>query len=48
MTGQLKVVEGKGLKDRILWLDENTLTMLGKWKKRQFKEWGNSILVFYY
>ena len=40
MTGQVKVVEGKGLKDRILWLDEETLTMLGKWKQRQFKEWG--------
>ena len=46
MTGQVKVVEGKGLKDRILWLDENTLTMLGKWKQRQFKEWGRSDLVF--
>lgn len=46
MTGQVKVVEGKGLKDRILWLDENTLTMLGKWKQRQFKEWGKSDLVF--
>lgn len=46
MTGQVKVVEGKGLKDRILWLDEETLTMLGKWKQRQFKEWGKSHLVF--
>lgn len=46
MTGQLKVVEGKGLKDRILWLDEESLTMLGKWKQRQFKEWGRSDLVF--
>ena len=46
MTGQVKVVEGKGLKDRILWLDEETLTMLGKWKQRQFKEWGKSDLVF--
>ncbi|MGO1818909.1 MAG: tyrosine-type recombinase/integrase [Senegalia sp. (in: firmicutes)] len=46
MTGQVKVVEGKGLKDRILWLDEKTLVMLGKWKERQFKEWGKSDLVF--
>lgn len=46
MTGQVKVVEGKGLKDRILWLDENTLTILRKWKQRQFKEWGKSDLVF--
>ena len=33
MTGQVKVVEGKGLKDRILWLDKETLTMLGKCKQ---------------
>ena len=46
MTGLVKVVEGKGLKDRILWLDEESLTMLGKWKQRQFKEWGKSDLVF--
>lgn len=46
MTGQLKVVEGKGLKDRILWLDEKILTMLASWKQRQFKEWGQSDLVF--
>ena len=46
MTRQVKVVEGKVLKDRILWLDEETLTMLGKWKQRQFKEWGRSDLVF--
>lgn len=46
MTGQLKVVEGKGLKDRILWLDEQTLVMLGEWKQRQFKEWGKTDYVF--
>lgn len=46
MTGQLKVVEGKGLKDRILWLDEQTLVMLGEWKQRQYKEWGKTDYVF--
>ena len=46
MTGQLKIVEGKGLKDRILWLDEKTLVMLGEWKQRIFKEWGKTDLVF--
>ena len=46
MTGQLKVVEGKGLKDRILWLDEQTLVMLGEWKQRQFNEWGKTDYVF--
>lgn len=46
MTGQLKVVEGKGLKDRVLWLDELILVMLGEWKQRQFKEWGKTDYVF--
>lgn len=46
MTGQLKVIEGKGLKDRILWLDEQTLVMLREWKQRQFKEWGKTEYVF--
>lgn len=46
MTGQIKVVEGKGLKDRILWLDEKTLIMLGEWKQRLFKEWGMTDYVF--
>lgn len=46
MTGQIKVVEGKGLKDRILWLDEKTLIMLGEWKQRLFKEWGMTGYVF--
>lgn len=46
MTGQLKVVEGKGLKDRVLWLDDQTLVMLGEWKQRQFKEWGKTDYAF--
>ena len=25
MTGQLKVVEGKGAKDRVLWIDDKTI-----------------------
>jgi len=36
MTGQLKVVEGKGSKDRILWIDENTISKLTLWKEKQF------------
>jgi integrase/recombinase XerD len=35
MTGQLKVVEGKGAKDRILWLAEENLELLKSWKQRQ-------------
>lgn len=46
MTDQLKVIEGKGLKDRILWLDEQTILMLGEWKQRQSKEWGKTDYVF--
>lgn len=46
MTGQLKVVEGKGSKDRILWANESTIKALQEWKERQFKEWGKTDLVF--
>ena len=46
MTGQLKVVQGKGKKDRILWLNEETLDMLKAWKERQFKEYGKQELVY--
>ena len=38
MTGQLKVVEGKGAKDRILWLPEEDLELLKSWKQRQALE----------
>ena len=38
MTGQLKVVEGKGAKDRILWLSEEDLELLKSWKQRQFEK----------
>jgi len=38
MTGQLKVVEGKGAKDRVLWLNEEDLDLLQEWKERQTKE----------
>lgn len=46
LTGQLKVVEGKGKKDRILWLSEDTLSILTIWKERQFKELGKVDYVF--
>ena len=35
MTGQLKVVKGKGSKDRILYINENTITKLTLWKEKQ-------------
>ena len=46
MSGQLKVVEEKGLKDRIIWLNEETLTILSEWKQRQFKEWRKTDYIF--
>lgn len=46
LTGQIKVVEGKGKKDRVLWVDEETIKILQDWKIRQFKEWGKSEYVF--
>jgi integrase/recombinase XerD len=46
MTGQLKVVQGKGKKDRVLWVDEDTIKALQDWKARQFTEWGKSEYVF--
>ena len=35
MTGQLKVVEGKGSKDRILWISESIVEELRNWKEKQ-------------
>lgn len=46
MTGQLKVVQGKGAKDRILYMNDDLVKMLRSWKERQFEEWGASELVF--
>lgn len=46
MTGQLKVVQGKGAKDRILYINEDTIEELQEWKERQFAEWGASEYVF--
>ncbi|SNY41481.1 integrase/recombinase XerD [Orenia metallireducens] len=38
MSGKLKVVQGKGAKDRILWIQEETLEELKNWKERQAEE----------
>lgn len=46
MTGQLKVVEGKGGKDRILWVGEDVLDELRKWKERQTEKLGIVEYVF--
>ena len=34
-SGKLKVVEGKGKKDRILWLNEDCLILLQQWREKR-------------
>jgi integrase/recombinase XerD len=34
-SGKLKVREGKGKKDRVLWLNEDALNLLRKWRERR-------------
>jgi len=46
MVGSLKVIQGKGAKDRVLYINDNLLEDLKIWKKRQFKEWGKTEYVF--
>ncbi|AKA70145.1 tyrosine-type recombinase/integrase [Clostridium scatologenes] len=43
ITGQLKVVNGKGSKDRLLWLGENTLSKLTLWKEKQYNKFNIKI-----
>ena len=38
MSGKLMVREGKGAKDRTLWLSEDDLELLQEWKERQVNE----------
>lgn len=46
MSGQLKVVQGKGSKDRILWINEHMLNILRNWKIEQSNKYGIVDLVF--
>lgn len=46
MTGQLKVVQGKNSKDRILWISEDMLEKLQEWKSKEFERFGKCELVF--
>ena len=39
-SGKLMVREGKGAKDRTLWVDEGQLDELGEWKERQVEKVG--------
>jgi len=45
-TGKLKVVEGKGAKDRILWINDETLEKVREWRQRQVDEIGNMEFFF--
>ncbi len=47
-SGQIKVVEGKGLKDRILYVDNNMLDELKGWRERQLEGWGDTPYVIYH
>lgn len=40
MTGKLMVRQGKGAKDRTLWLAEDDIELLGNWRERQAEEVG--------
>lgn len=46
ISGQLKVVEGKGCKDRILYVNDDMLDDLKAWRERQLENWGETELVF--
>jgi len=45
-TGKLKVVEGKGAKDRILWINDETLEKVREWRQRQVDEIDNMEFIF--
>lgn len=38
LSGKIKIVEGKGAKDRIIWVNDNILKELQNWKERQINE----------
>ena len=40
-TGKLIVREGKGKKDRILWIGDDVLKMLGKWREKRWVQTEN-------
>lgn len=46
MTGQLKVVQGKDVKDRILYIGDDMIKDLRTWRERQLQKWGKTPYVF--
>lgn len=45
-TGKIKVLQGKGSKDRILWLGEESLQLLRSWRQRQADDISRCNLIF--
>ena len=45
-TGEVKVIQGKGNKDRVVWAGEKLLEMLRRWRRRQKEEIGLVEYVF--
>jgi len=45
-TGQLKVVQGKGAKDRVIWVNNGVLSMLREWRERQANDIGRVDYIF--
>ena len=46
LTGQLKVVQGKGKRDRILWIGDETIVELQTWRACQAEKLGKVDYVF--
>ena len=44
--GEIHIVNGKGAKDRVLYIKQDMVEDLISWKKRQVDEWGKSEYVF--
>jgi len=45
-TGKLKVVNGKGKKDRVVWFNNGTLELVREWRERQAKDIGQCEYTF--
>lgn len=45
-AGKIKVVEGKGSKDRVLWVNNGTLDQLRSWRERQTEKIDDSDYIF--
>lgn len=45
-SGQIKVVQGKGSQDRIVYVDDSMVEDLQEWRERQLDGWGETEYVF--